>query len=222
MTANLRQRLGEARLYLIASLEAPGASRLLPRIARAARAGVSLVQLRAKVADTAARRRLLVEARALLPRATLLIVNDDLDALRDAEGRPLADGVHLGRQDAARHGGLAAARAAVGADLLLGTSVATLDELRAALEGGADHAGFGAIAPSATKHDTRAAELSQLAACLRAAPGFPLFPIGGLGPHNLALVTALGCRRAAVGGAILDAPDPAAAARACLAALDAG
>jgi thiamine-phosphate diphosphorylase len=150
----------------------------------------------------------------------LLLVNDDLQALHAADGTLLADGVHLGRQDAAAlPGGLRGARARLGTELLLGTSARTLAEVLAAREQGADHAGFGAMASTTTKGDTLRADPAELARCAAALADFPLFPIGGLGLHNLDLVRAAGCRRAAVGSAILQAPDPAAATRALLRAL---
>jgi thiamine monophosphate synthase len=94
-------------------------------------------------------------------------------------------------------------------------------ELGAALAAGADHVGFGAVAASTTKSDTSPADPRELRVCMDTFPGVPIFPIGGLGPETLGLVTRVGCRRAAVGSAILQAPDPAAAAAALLAALDA-
>jgi thiamine-phosphate pyrophosphorylase len=158
-------------------------------------------------------------------------VNDDLEAVHDARGGLLADGVHLGRQDAAEQSGLVgprgivaglrAARARLGPELLLGTSTRTRTELAAALQAGADHVGFGAMAPSPTKTDARPADLEELRACVAAYPDVPLYPIGGLGAATLGPVRTTGCRRAAVGSAILDAPDPAAATEALLAILDA-
>jgi thiamine-phosphate pyrophosphorylase len=233
-------RLRAARLYLIATLHWPpgpdaasdrAAEALLDRVVAAAEAGAGLVQLRLKPgpesgagaagpALTSARRAWLARARARLPPGTLLIVNDDLDAVLDARGASLADGVHLGRQDAAAlPGGLRGARERLGPGLLLGTSTRTLEEVRAARATGADHAGFGAFAPTPTKRDTAPADPAELARTLAALPDFPVFAIGGLGPDTLDLVLAAGCRRAAVGSAILDAPDPAAAARALLARL---
>lgn len=243
-------RLLAVRLYLIASFDGSPQAGLLHAIGEAAEAGVGAVQVRLKTGDSAARRALLRSCRACVPARTLLIVNDDLDAVFDAGGTPLADGVHLGRADAARLAaggvlgggpgtgpgtgpergperrpgpgpGLTAARARLGPDLLLGTSTRDRVELGAALAAGADHVGFGAVAASTTKSDTSPADPRELRVCMDTFPGVPIFPIGGLGPETLGLVTRVGCRRAAVGSAILQAPDPAAAAAALLAALDA-
>jgi thiamine-phosphate pyrophosphorylase len=227
MAAERRRRLGRARLYLLA----PGPEALddWAGVLRAAVAGgADVVQLRMKGASTGAVREGLRRTRAIVGPDVLLLVNDDLAAVRDEAGALLADGLHLGRQDAAAlagHGtadtgavaaGLAAAREALGPDLLLGTSTRTLEEVERAAAAGADHVGFGAMAVSATKRDTAPADLAELARVGAALPALPVFPIGGLGPANLGpLVVAAGCGRAAVGRAILAAPDPRSAARAC-------
>lgn len=182
---------------------------------------IGAVQLRCKHATTEALREMLGLARRLLPADTLLLVNDDLDALWHEDGTPLADGVHLGREDAAALG-LAGARERLGPELLLGTSTRTLAEVEAARTAGADHVGFGAMAPSRSKRDTTTADPAELARCLAAHPDFPIFPIGGLGPDNMDLVCRAGGRRAAIGAAILNSPDPVAATRACLDALGVG
>jgi len=231
-----RERLAAVPIYLVATFAGPDTDAALGRVAAAAGAlqaesGAVAVQLRLKDAGTDARRALLARARGVLPIDTLLLVNDDLDAVFAPGGETLADGVHLGREDAAAlsprgvdatartAAGLAAARARLGRGLLLGTSTRTLAELRTVLAAGADHVGFGAIAASVTKQDTRPAHLVELVRCLEEFPRVPIFPLGGLTPQNLGRVAAAGARRAAVGAGILAAPDPAAAARACLRAL---
>ena len=231
------ERLAASPLYLVATLpETPGAGSeaggaptdVLSRIAEAASAGARLVQLRAKDASTAARRELLAQLRSRLPADALLLVNDDLEAVLDPAGRLLADGVHLGREDAAAlapaaapgpariAAGLRRARQRLGGELLLGTSARTQAEVAAAIEAGADYVGFGAMADSRSKRDTVRADPAELRRCVAAFPTFPIFPIGGLRPETLDLVRAAGCRRAALGSAILEAPDPAAAVRECL------
>jgi len=230
MTADRHERLAATRVYLVASFGVDRAEQALAAAAAAARATVpgdadatsrgarrpvvGAVQLRCKGVPTETQRALLLRARQLLPADTLLLVNDDLDAVFDKIGMPLADGVHLGREDTATLG-LAGARERLGPDLLLGTSTRTLAEVDAALAAGADHVGFGAMASSTTKSNTSPADPAELSRCLAAHPDLPIFPIGGLTPDTLHLVTATGCPRAAIGAAILNAPDPSEAARAC-------
>jgi thiamine monophosphate synthase len=226
----------------VATLTADDGERRLRAAAAAVEAGAGAVQLRIKQVGTEERRHWLARARTLLGTSALLLINDDLEAVFDEDGRPLADGVHLGREDAAalargasaaaarRAGallplmsiGLAAARERLGAELLMGTSTRTLTELDAAIASGADHAGFGAMAPSPTKPDTVPADPRELARCVAAHPDFPIFPIGGLDIDGLSTVLAAGCRRAAVGAAILHAGEPAVVAHSFLERLQSG
>lgn len=235
MTVERHSRLRDVRLYLVASAagSAPpaGDEPFWRAVREAVDAGVGAVQLRLKACGTDARRAALAHARDLLGQDALLLVNDDLDALFDARGGWLADGVHLGREDAAAlaesqgfagdavAAGLRIARDRLGPELLLGTSTRTRDEVARALAAGADHAGFGAMASTSTKDGTTRADPAELAACVAAFGNVPLFAIGGMGPATLHLARDAGCRRAAVGAAILGARDVSAAVRACLAAL---
>ena len=229
MTASARDRLMEQRIYLIATPpedartpRAPGGSAWLERVETVARTGVLLIQLRQKDGDTESRRSWLGTLRRRLPTSALLIVNDDIDAFRDTDGRPLADGVHVGRGDARELGqgdlvrGLQCARQQLGADALLGSSTRNLEEVRAAAEGSADHVGFGAMADSPTKSGTIRADPAEFRRCARAFPTLPIFPIGGLHAGNLHLVSDVGVRRAALGSALLEAEDPAVAAQAVI------
>jgi thiamine-phosphate pyrophosphorylase len=193
------------------------------RVEAVVAAGVGLLQLRQKRGVTADRRAWLAEFRQRLPAETLLIVNDDLDAVTDPHGRVLADGVHLGRDDVRTLGqgdlvrGLREARRRIGADALLGSSTRSLTEVRAAVEGGVDHVGFGAMADSPTKSGTTRADPTELRRCAEAFPALPIFPIGGLDPRNLHMVSDAGVRRAALGSALLEAAEPATAANTVLA-----
>ena len=134
--------------YLVVSPRPDGEPALLAAgLAQAVEAGVRAVQLRLKDGTTSARRAWLAACRERLPAEVLLLVNDDLEAVFHEDGRPLADGVHLGREDAAALGGddgapasgrrtaagLLAARRRLGPDLLLGTSTRTEAEVRSAI-----------------------------------------------------------------------------------------
>lgn len=229
MTASRLDRLLAARIYLIATPPdesrrpgTPAANAWIERVATLARSGVKLIQLRQKTGNTSSRRAWLSALRQQLPADALLIVNDDLAALRDADGGPLADGVHIGRDDARVLGsgdlvrGLRLAREQIGSDMLLGSSTRSRTEIRDALDGGVDHVGFGAMAQSPTKSGTTRADPAELLACEAAFPMLPIFPIGGLHLGNLALLSGLRVRRAATGSALLQAEDPEAAVAALL------
>ena len=135
-----------------------------------------------------------------------LLINDD-SALAKSVG---AAGVHLGADD----GDIAAARALLGNDAVIGASC--YDDLQraiAARDAGADYVAFGAFFPSPSKpHAQRASTvLLRDAATL----GLPRVAIGGITPDNAGPLVDAGADLIAVISGVFDAPDPVAAARAC-------
>jgi thiamine-phosphate pyrophosphorylase len=203
-----RERLSCSRLYLV--LEARPRDED-PRVLldAALRGGVDVVQLREKgLADEA-----LVAAAAPFRTAceehgALFVLNDRPD-LVEACG---ADGVHVGRNDKP----VAAARALVGSDRLIGLSASTVGELDDVA--GADYVGVTAFA-TPTKDDAVAGGLELL----RVAAGtlaVPWFAIGGIELANVGEVAAAGAPGVAVVRAIRDAEDPETAARLLRRALD--
>ncbi|AXE35352.1 thiamine phosphate synthase [Chromobacterium phragmitis] len=179
--------------------------RLLELAAAALDGGARVLQYRDKSAD-AARRLWQADLLAAMcrSRGALFIVNDDVELAK----RVGADGVHLGRDD----GGIAAARAALGPEAVIGASCYdSAARARAALADGASYVAFGAVFPSGTKPGAPAAPLSLFA---EAAPlGAPMVAIGGITPANAAQVVAAGADAIAVIGGLFDADDAAAAAR---------
>lgn len=191
-------------LYLITPDE-PDSDRLLARVRPALAAGTRWLQYRNKSANADLRRQ---QAQRLLPLcrefSVPLIVNDDWRLAADIG----ADGAHLGADD----GELAAARAALGTDALLGASCYD-DFTRAerAIAAGASYAAFGAFFPSGTKPLARRADLQLLRQATRLP--VPTVAIGGIRPDNARSLIAAGADLLAVIGAVFDAPDPAAAVR---------
>lgn len=195
-----------AGLYAITP-EDPDTGRLARKVKAALAGGASLIQFRSKSRDATARR---AQAEALLRLCRLarvpLIVNDDL-GLALAIG---ADGVHLGRDD----GDVAAARARLGADRLLGVSCYDSLELAvAAVAAGADHVAFGSVFTSPTKPGAVRAP-PALFARARARLRVPIVAIGGITPENARLVIDAGADAVAVISTVFDAEDIAAAAMA--------
>ena len=192
-------------LYLITPDELDTA-RLLARVVPVLDAGVACLQYRNKVADTATRR---AQAAALQQACAAagvpLLVNDDV-ALAAAIG---ASGVHLGEDD----GDLAAARAALGPQAIIGASCYDeLDLARRAVAAGASYVAFGAFFPTRSKVTTRRATPALLGEA--AALGVPRVAIGGITPANAGALVAAGADLVAVIGGVFDAPDPRAAVRA--------
>ncbi|WP_407352592.1 thiamine phosphate synthase [Luteimonas sp. R10] len=191
-------------LYLITPDE-PDTERLLRRVRPVLRSATWL-QYRNKTADPGLRRTQAAALRELCAEAGVpLIVNDD-PGLARAVG---AAGVHLGEGD----GDAAAARALLGAEAIVGVSCYD-DAARAgrAAAAGASYVAFGAFFPTRSKAVTRHATPALLRAA--AALGVPRVAIGGITPDNAGTLVAAGADLVAVIGAVFDAPDPAAAARA--------
>jgi thiamine-phosphate pyrophosphorylase len=178
---------------------------LIEVCAAAIAGGAAMLQYRDKTADSMRRH---AEASALADLCARyrvpLIVNDDV-ALAAAAG---ASGVHLGEDD----DDLAAARALLGADAIIGVSCYdSLDRARHLAAAGADYLAFGAFFASPTKPQARSAtpQLLREAKAL----GVPLVAIGGITADNGAELIEAGADFLAVISAVFAAVDVAAASR---------
>lgn len=217
--AERRERLAEARLLLIFTPElCPPASDPLRVLAELLDlVDVLQVRIPGEAGATAPARATCDWARRVLAltrghaRPPLVMVNDRLDVAA-ALGPEGLDGVHLGADDAPP----ALARERLGPEALIGLSTHCAEEVVAAEELPVDYLGFGPVHPTDTKGYVRG--LGPEAAWIAArASSRPVFPIGGIDLTNAGELAEVG--RAAVGRALLAAPDPAAAARALRALL---
>jgi thiamine-phosphate pyrophosphorylase len=182
-------------------------------VAAALDGGASAIQYRNK---TAAPDQRLRQARALrdlcAARGAALIINDDIDLARTVD----ADGVHLGRGDAA----IGQARASLRPTALIGASCYdSLERAEAAVAAGADYIAFGSFFPSTTKPDAVRAGVSLLSAA-RTRWTVPVVAIGGITPANAAALIDAGADAVAVISALFDAADVAATARSFVALFD--
>ena len=191
-------------LYLITP-EEPDTARLLARVA-AVLPQTTWLQYRQKGADGARRHAQAAALQALCAQAGVpLIVNDDV-ALAAAIG---AAGVHLGEED----GDIAAARAQLGAQAIIGASCYDAHaRAERAVAAGASYVAFGAFFPTTSKVTTRRATPALLATA--AALGVPRVAIGGITPDNMGPLVAAGADLVAVIGGVFEAADPVAAAQA--------
>ena len=183
-------------------------------MAAALAGGVDMVQLRDKEASADELLTAAVFFRRLCDsHGALFWLNDRPDlALRAG-----ADGVHVGQDDER----VDAVRSRVGADLLVGLSTHSPEQLERALAADADQLSVGPVWETPTKQGRPAAGLEYVRHAARRAGERPWFAIGGIDLVNVRQVTAAGAERIVVVRAIRDAADPAAAAAALLAALDA-
>ncbi|TCW32978.1 thiamine phosphate synthase [Gulbenkiania mobilis] len=166
--------------------------------------GACVLQYRSKLADGLLRRTQAEVLQTLCRRhGVLFIVNDDL-GLAEAVG---ADGVHVGRDDAA----VTEARQRLGRAAVVGASCYdSLERAREAVRAGADYVAFGAVHPSTTKPGAPRAPLALFAAAREL--GVPRVAIGGIRPDNAAAVVAAGADLLAVVDGVFGAADPRAAA----------
>ena len=151
--------------------------RLQSSVEAAIRGGARLIQYRDKSTD-ASRRRAEAEALSELCRGhgVLFIVNDDVDLAAAVD----ADGVHLGRDDAA----IDTARVRLGPRAIIGVSCYdSLERASQAAHAGADYVAFGSFFVSSSKPAAVRAPLSLLTAA-HARLGIPVCAIGGITPAN--------------------------------------
>lgn len=210
ISAAAREQLAKARLYVLVDAR-PTAEELARLVESLVTAGVSVIQLREKhLLDRELLERAKVVRSITRGTRTLFIMNDrpDLALLSDA------DGVHVGQEELT----VKDARSIAGAEKLVGVSTHHLGQARQAVLDGADYIGCGPTFPSDTKAFSAFPGLEylrQVAHEIR----LPAFAIGGINEENLDAVLATGMCRVAVSGAILQASDPALAARRLLARL---
>jgi thiamine-phosphate pyrophosphorylase len=137
----------------------------------------------------------------------LTIVNDDIGLAR------LADGVHLGQEDAAAID-LREVRRALG-KRVIGLSCGTPEEARAADSQLVDYLGVGPLFVTATKADAGAPIGIAGARAVIEATALPCAAIGGISLERLPLVRESGAVMAAMASALV-CKDPESAARACV------
>ncbi|OWT75610.1 MULTISPECIES: thiamine phosphate synthase [unclassified Achromobacter] len=187
-------------------------ARLLRAVQQAAAGGMRALQLRRKDIPAAQRRE---QALALAPLCrelgVIFLINDHWELALEIG----ADGVHVGRDDAA----VAQVRAQA-PDLIIGASCYNdIQRGRDMLAAGADYIAFGAVFPSSTKPQAVRAPLELLTEARaltedQAAPRPAVVAIGGITPENAPLVAQAGADAIAAVNGLFEAADIASAAAA--------
>jgi len=177
------------------------------------RGGASAIQLRHKLGgrDELAIAQKLKELCA--ENGVLFIVNDHLDIALTAG----ADGLHLGQQDLP----VRTARRLLPIDMIVGVSVTTVKQARAAEGSGADYIAVGSMYPTKSKEMAKVVGLARLRK-VRGAVSLPLVAIGGISEGNAGEVAAAGADGVAVIGAIMQAESIERASRKIIKAFEAG
>ena len=179
---------------------------LVARVAAALAGGAQLIQYRNKHADAALAREQASALAALVAAHDALFIVNDAAALAAAID---ADGVHIGEDD----GSIAAARAIVGGDRLVGVSCYDdFARAQATVAAGADYVAFGSFFASGVKPDARRADVALLHRARDL--GVPVVAIGGITADNGQSLVAAGADALAVIGAVFGAADCAGVTRA--------
>jgi thiamine-phosphate diphosphorylase len=183
----------------------PALGPLAERLMLAGQAGVDLLQIREPDLSAAELGALVREVRTRLAddvagAGARIIVNERVDVALAAE----ADGVHL-KSDSIP---TALVRRHVPAGFLVGRSVHTVDEARAAEAEGADYVIFGTVFASGSKPlGHRTAGLDALAVVTRAVQ-VPVLAIGGISLNTVAAAAGAGAAGVAAIGLFFDAAGP--------------
>lgn len=132
------------------------------------------------------------------------IVNDDVGVAVECH----ADGVHIGQKDAPA----GEVRRRIGADMMLGVSVQTVEQAVKAEKDGADYLGVGAVFSTGTKKDADDVSYDTLKSICDAV-SIPVVAIGGIKRENISLLKGSGIDGVAVVSSIFAASDAEEASR---------
>lgn len=198
-------------LCFIADIEAAGGKYLPNLVQEAASAGATMVQLRAKDLDSADFFEICSQiSQKLKAYSVPLIVNDRVD-IALACG---AEGVHLGQRDLP----LRTARSLLGRKKIIGISVNSVEEAKAAESGGADYLGAGPVYMTSSKKDLPKIIGTEGIKAIKDAVNIPVLAIGGINLERAVEVARTGVDGLAVISAVLGARDTAGAVTALLGA----
>lgn len=175
--------------------------------------GARLLQLRLKTTATGALLHVAEAVRDLTAAVgATFIVNDRADVARACG----ADGVHLGQDDLP----IAAARAVLGADAIVGFSTHSETQLAAARRHGADYLAFGPIYATTSKSAADPVLGCERLGAARRLTTAPLVAIGGITAATAPDVLAAGADAVAIIAALVRAPDVERATAELLALID--
>lgn len=186
-------------LYLVTDSNNLSQEDFLDKIEKALKGGVTLVQLREKVADGLAFFTLAEKLKELTDKYNVpLIIDDRIDIAMAVN----AAGVHLGQSDIP----IDVARKLLGENKIIGATAKTLEQALVAQKKGADYLGVGAIYPTTTKVKTVLTSVTTLKdICINI--DIPVVAIGGLNKDNIDILKNSKVRGVAVVSAIMQSGD---------------
>lgn len=199
---NLRQHL---RFYAVTDRAWVDKQTLPQQIEAALAGGVTMLQLREKKLSNSEFVQEALKTQLLCQQYSVpLIINDNIEVALETN----ADGLHIGQDDCP----VAVARAALGADKILGVSTQTVEQAITAEEAGADYLGVGAIFATSTKNDADSVTIPTLTQICKAV-NIPVVAIGGINVENVPQLQNIGICGVALVSAIFANEDITTACR---------
>ena len=187
-------------LYLVTDRDLFPGIRLAEAVEQAIQGGVTMVQLREKLASSREFYTVAMEIKEITDRYNVpLIINDRLDIALAID----AAGLHAGQDDLPAR---VARKQLAGTGKILGVSAATVAEALQAQVDGADYIGAGSVFTTDTKKDVRPLSL-ELLKKIKQAVTIPVVAIGGINENNAGLLHGTGIDGIAVVSAILGKKD---------------
>lgn len=189
----------QMKLYAVTDRSWLGDETLYEQVEKALKGGATMVQLREKNLDEETFVQEAEEIMELCHRYQVpFIVNDNVELAK----RIGADGVHIGQADME----LEQARKLLGADAIIGVTAKTIQQAKAAEEGGADYLGSGAVFGSSTKPDAKAMDHALLQEICGSVE-IPVVAIGGISAANVMQLKGRGMAGVAVVSGIFACED---------------
>lgn len=186
-------------LYAVTDRAWVGKQSLYEQVESALKGGVTCVQLREKELDDEAFLKEAIEISALCKRYGVpFFINDNVEIAIACH----ADGIHVGQEDMEA----AQVRQRVGADMMIGVSVHSVEEALEAVKNGADCLGVGAMFSTSTKTDADVLPKETLRD-ICAAVDIPVVAIGGIGKSNISQLAGTDVDGVALVSAIFAADD---------------
>jgi thiamine-phosphate pyrophosphorylase len=186
-------------LYAVTDSAWVGKQSLYEQVEAALKGGATCIQLREKELDDDAFLKEAMEISVLCKQYGVpFFVNDNVEIAIKCH----ADGIHVGQEDMKAP----QVRQKVGAHMMIGVSVHSVEEALEAVKNGADCLGVGAMFSTSTKTDVDVLPIETLRD-ICAAVDIPVVAIGGIDKHNISQLSGTGVDGVALVSAIFAADD---------------
>lgn len=167
-------------LYLCTNSEMNNNYLLEDCVEQSIKGGVSIVQVREKNKSYNEFLKIATSIKKITDTYKIpLIINDNIEIAKEIN----ADGIHIGQNDIS----CSQARKLIGAEKIIGVTVANIEEATKAIKDGADYLGVGAIFKSTTKSDATVVGIDELKKICQIST-IPVVVIGGINKDTIPLL----------------------------------